>query len=68
MAEIRKFDPDAGDGLQKLVRDALGENIRPIEPGQRQPSTSTDAKPAEPDLLTTLDVNLDFLSYGDPTP
>lgn len=34
MAEIRKHDPDADDGLGKLVRDALGERVRPIEPGR----------------------------------
>ncbi len=33
MAEIRKHNPDDGDGLGKLVRDALGERIRPVEPG-----------------------------------
>lgn len=34
MAEIRKHDPDADEGLGKLVRDALGERVRPIEPGR----------------------------------
>lgn len=33
MAEIRKHNPDDGDGLGKLVRDALGERIRPTDPG-----------------------------------
>lgn len=32
MAEVRKFDPGDGDGIQKLVREALGENIRPVNP------------------------------------
>ena len=36
MAEVRKHKPDEGDGLGKLVRDALGESIRPAEPGRRQ--------------------------------
>ncbi|MDO5736790.1 MAG: hypothetical protein Q4P15_09980 [Propionibacteriaceae bacterium] len=36
MAEVRKHNPDAGDGLGKLVRDALGESIRPHEAGSRQ--------------------------------
>ncbi|AQP45131.1 hypothetical protein [Tessaracoccus flavus] len=39
MAEIRKFDPGAGDGIQKLVREALGENVRPVNPWEAaQPS------------------------------
>ncbi len=33
MAEIRKHQPDEADGLGKLVRDALGEKIRPLQPG-----------------------------------
>ncbi len=34
MAEVRKHNPDEADGLGKLVRDALGERVRPIEPGR----------------------------------
>ena len=50
MAEIRKHDPEAGDGLGKLVRDALGERIRPIEPGSRrdQDQATEDDVPEEP--------------------
>ncbi|NLE96802.1 MAG: hypothetical protein GX596_02285 [Propionibacterium sp.] len=33
MAETRKFDPAEGDDLARLVRDAMGETIRPNEPG-----------------------------------
>ncbi|WP_158676431.1 hypothetical protein [Tessaracoccus sp. OH4464_COT-324] len=33
MAETRTYDPSEGDDLAKLVRDALGENVRPVEPG-----------------------------------
>lgn len=33
MAETRKFDPSGSDGLQKLVREALGETTRPFSPG-----------------------------------
>lgn len=40
MAEIRKYNPDAGDGIGRLVREALGETIRPTEPGE-------PAKPVE---------------------
>lgn len=34
MAEVRKHHPDDDDGLGKLVRDALGEKIRPQQPGR----------------------------------
>ncbi|MEO7588450.1 MAG: hypothetical protein ABIS84_10545 [Arachnia sp.] len=34
MAEIRKHQPDSGDGLGDLVRRALGESIRPTTPGK----------------------------------
>lgn len=32
MAEIRKHDPDAGEGIARLVRQHMGD-IRPVEPG-----------------------------------
>ena len=46
MAEVRKHNPDEADGLGKLVRDALGERIRPTEPGR-----GPDAKDHEADGL-----------------
>lgn len=33
MAETRTYDPSEGDDLAKLVREALGDTIRPSEPG-----------------------------------
>ena len=46
MAEIRKHNPDDdGDVLGKLVRDALGQNVRPTEQGQ--PLASEDEKAEE---------------------
>lgn len=44
MAEIRKHDPDAGEGIGRLVRDALGETIRPVVPG----SAGAGAAPSDP--------------------
>lgn len=49
MAEIRKHNPDAGDGLGKLVRDAMGERIRPTEPGQRHDDDERQSPPEEAD-------------------
>ena len=33
MPETRTFDPAEGDDLAKLVRDAIGGDMRPNEPG-----------------------------------
>lgn len=35
MAQTRTYDPSEGDELAQLVREALGEQIRPTEPGSR---------------------------------
>lgn len=43
MAEIRKHNPDDdGDVLGKLVRDALGEKLRPTEQGQPSATDTTE--------------------------
>lgn len=34
MAEIRKYNPDAGEGIARLVRQQMGD-VRPNEPGER---------------------------------
>lgn len=34
MAETRKFDASGSEGIQKLVREALGETVRPVQPGE----------------------------------
>ena len=52
MAEVRKHQPDAGDGLGRLVREALGESIRPTQPGQRSLATDEKEDPAPPDAAT----------------
>lgn len=35
MAETRKFDASGSEGIQKLVREALGETVRPATPGEQ---------------------------------
>ncbi len=49
MAEIRKHHPDADDGLGKLVRDALGEKIRPTQPGHSRKAVDEAASEEQPD-------------------
>ena len=52
MAEIRKFEPGVGEGIQKLVRDALGENIRPVNPWEKKAPVEDVA---EPETATVAD-------------
>lgn len=47
MAEIRKFDPGAGDGIQKLVREALGETVRPVNPWEASRHPTDDVAAGE---------------------
>lgn len=44
MAETRTFEPGDPEGLQKLVREALGETTRPFQPGE-ETSRSEQAEP-----------------------
>lgn len=60
MAEVRKHQPDAGDGLGRLVREALGERIRPTEPGrsgdgQRSSDQEQEPEPDEPSASSLPD-------------
>lgn len=48
MAEIRKFDPAAGNAIAQALRQAMGDPVRPVTPGA--PSAST--APAAPDEPT----------------
>lgn len=44
MAEIRTHDPDGGSEIRRLVMEALGEDIRPIQPGST-PEVVTEEEP-----------------------
>lgn len=48
MAEIRTHDSEGGSDLGRLVREALGETIRPVMPGSVpgtvSPEDETDAE------------------------
>lgn len=57
MAEIRKHNPDAGDDLARLVREALGETIRPVEPGPAAAPPGPDsADEPDPTSFSAADV------------
>jgi len=56
MAETRTYDPSEGDDLAKLIRDALGENVRPNEPGSRSTVPSAEAEDDGDDGPTLVDL------------
>ena len=63
MAETRKFKPTEGDDLQKQVREAIGETVRPFEAGrQGQDKADDENGPAAPSV-TDLDASTGFLFY-----
>ena len=49
MAEIRKYDPTAGNAIAQALRAAMGEPVRPNQPGRRP----TDAPSKEPTATTS---------------
>ncbi len=56
MAEIRTHDSEGGSDLGRLVREALGETIRPITPGSVPGTVSPEDEPVagEEASLTAL--------------
>lgn len=50
MAEIRKFDPAAGNAIAQALKAAMGEPVRPNQPGA--PSSSRAQQP-EPTATTS---------------
>lgn len=56
MAEIRKFDPAAGNAIAQALRAAMGEQVRPTEPGSR-PVAATP-QPEAPVTTSWLSVNV----------
>lgn len=43
---MRTYDPGSGEGLQKLVREALGETVRPVTPGQGEAPPAQEGAPS----------------------
>jgi len=53
MAEIRKFDPAAGNAIAQALKAAMGEPVRPNQPGgEPAASTRTPAPPATTSWVT----------------
>ena len=64
MPETRMFDGSSAEGIQKLVREALGETIRPVGPGL--PSEPAEAGQMEDPTATIDAVDLDTVSWPFP--
>ena len=62
MAETRKFDGNASEGIQRQVREALGEIVRPVEPGRSGDRPAREAAPVVDD--PTEDLPPGYLFYG----
>ncbi|MEE9965331.1 MAG: hypothetical protein K4304_09610 [Propionicimonas sp.] len=54
MAEIRKFDPDAGNAIAQALHAAMGEPIRPRVPGGAESQTDAVETPATPPSVVTV--------------
>lgn len=64
MAEIRKHDPDAGEGIARLVRQHMGD-IRPVEPGEKPASGASPAAEPEPEDTDDDAVGLSGVTHWD---
>lgn len=54
MAETRKYDPSAGDPIGDAIRAAMGEQVRPNEPGAKPAVKSVEAPDPAPVKPATL--------------
>jgi hypothetical protein len=62
MAETRKYDPAAGNAIAQALRAAMGEPVRPNQPGSRP----TDAPLEAPAAATTSWVTVQFSKPAEP--
>ena len=61
MPETRTFDPAEGDDLAKLVRDAIGGDVRPKEPGTTPEVPVDEDSDANDGSVSLVDLpDLDF--------
>jgi hypothetical protein len=57
MAEIRKFKPGQGNAIAQALTAAMGEPVRPAEPGARvQPTAAKPAEPPAPPAVITFSI------------
>ena len=56
MAEIRTHDTEGGSDLGRLVREALGETIRPVTPGATAPPAVSQDEVDDADSASLADL------------
>ena len=56
MAEIRTHDTEDGSDLGRLVREALGETIRPVMPGAAAPPAVSQDEVGDADSASFADL------------
>jgi hypothetical protein len=57
MAEIRKFNPEQGNAIAQALKAAMGEPVRPAEPGARlQPTAARPPEPPAPPAVVTYSI------------
>ena len=58
MAEIRKYDPQAGNAIAQALKAAMGEPVRPNQPGARTEPVrpASPAEPAAPPAVVTFSI------------
>ncbi|PKQ23566.1 MAG: hypothetical protein CVT65_07420 [Actinobacteria bacterium HGW-Actinobacteria-5] len=56
MAEIRKFDPAAGNAIAQALKAAMGEPVRPNQPGERSSSHPQQPEPPATTSWVSLQV------------
>mgnify|MGYP001161972785 CR=1 FL=1 len=56
MAEIRKFDPAVGNAIAQALRQAMGDPVRPVTPGEPadSPAPGTPDEPGQTWLSVRL--------------
>lgn len=64
MAEVRKFKEEATSDLQRQVREAIGETVRPFEAGSHaQRAEATDDGTSDAPSVADFDAAASFLYY-----
>ena len=63
MAEIRKYDPAAGNAIAQALRAAMGEPVRPNVPGERSARPAT--QPTQPASVVNFAITTNVVSSTD---
>ena len=66
MAEIRKFDPAAGNAIAQALREAMAEPVRPVTPGEPA-GQAAPATPEEPSQTAWVSLRVADQKTSDPT-